>query len=244
MTDMDASRSGQLARLFKIKLTGLGWGIIAVFEELEQMRIALGSSLRMIFTFCKEDIPSPTQAPPQLIPEETSDSEVLIVVLGHCGSGKSTLINYLTGSELKVFDSLDNWARPVQLGKKFEWGSHIVTLIDTPGFDVAKGDLIIRGIHNSLGSTQEKKLRGMIYLQPIYSRGPEMIPEPVPRLVKNLCDAKNLKKLVVIKAWHTDITPGNEGGLDGATIIDYPEINPLSDVKIVQSAILGAILGV
>ncbi|KAF8157122.1 P-loop containing nucleoside triphosphate hydrolase protein [Crassisporium funariophilum] len=66
-----------------------------------------------------------------------SQNDIIIVVLGPTGSGKSTFINIATGLDTKVGHNLESGTRiinPVRLSFPEDGGRDIV-LVDTPGFD-------------------------------------------------------------------------------------------------------------
>ncbi|KAF9458836.1 hypothetical protein BDZ94DRAFT_1269648 [Collybia nuda] len=243
----DAVHRGDDSLIGKLKsmLEMLGQKIVKIFRKLEKRHVMLGRSLRMILTFCKEDyirLPGTHQS---ICERDMSndDSEIFIAVLGHGGSGKSQFINYMTGSNLEVFDEGANCARPVQLGDAFEWCGRTVTLIDTPGLDVSNGFNIMRGIFNILQSPQGKKMDGIIYLLPIFPGIPKAIPDIVPRLTKSLCEINDLKKLIIIRTWDEGVAQSNEEAVDGATIVDYPNFNQEIAPEVLRSEILDPILG-
>ncbi|KAJ7096516.1 hypothetical protein B0H15DRAFT_945981 [Mycena belliarum] len=86
--------------------------------------------------------------------------EKLIAVMGPTGSGKTSFINLVSGSDLRVGRGLQSCTSTVQ-----------VTMIDTPGFDdTSKSDTdILTLIAAFLAKTYEatKKLAGIIYMHRI-----------------------------------------------------------------------------
>ena len=56
-------------------------------------------------------------------------------VMGATGSGKTSFINLVSGSNLKVGHGLKSCSTVVQPSTPFELDGRLVTLIDTPGFD-------------------------------------------------------------------------------------------------------------
>ncbi|RYP67360.1 hypothetical protein DL769_005790 [Monosporascus sp. CRB-8-3] len=94
----------------------------------------------------------------------TSQSEILIAVIGVTGAGKTTFISKATGrNDLEIGYGVDSFTFSLD-GKK-------VTLIDTPGFDdTYQSDAdILQLVANYMAQTYEKGilLTGLILLQPI-----------------------------------------------------------------------------
>lgn len=58
-----------------------------------------------------------------------------ILVMGSTGTGKSTFINLVSGSNLRVGTGLRSQTATVELSKTFEHKSQRIVMVDTPGFD-------------------------------------------------------------------------------------------------------------
>ena len=56
-------------------------------------------------------------------------------VLGPTGAGKSTFINLISGSDLRVGQDLESCTEEVDVTLPFEIDGRRVRLVDTPGFD-------------------------------------------------------------------------------------------------------------
>ncbi|KAF9463788.1 hypothetical protein BDZ94DRAFT_1308497 [Collybia nuda] len=127
-------------------------------------------------------------------------SRVCIAVFGASGSGKSSFINTVTGSHLKINHELEPYEHPVELGNEFELDGRLITLIDTPGLDMNNGINvnIVRGVCAALDAPMGVKLDGVIFLHSIFAELP-WFSERLFSLSKNLCLEKDLKKLVVVK---------------------------------------------
>ncbi|OCH83803.1 hypothetical protein OBBRIDRAFT_742684, partial [Obba rivulosa] len=92
-------------------------------------------------------------------------------IMGATGSGKSTFINTVSGSDLKVGNGLRSCTSAVEHSRTFQLFDRNVTLIDTPGFDdTTKSDTdILKMIAVYLSTTYENgyKLSGVIYIHRI-----------------------------------------------------------------------------
>jgi len=69
---------------------------------------------------------------------KVQEDPVLIAVMGGTGTGKTTLINLASGSNLAVGHSMESCTSEVVAAEPFHYGNKVVTLIDTPGFDGMK----------------------------------------------------------------------------------------------------------
>ncbi|KAH8799269.1 P-loop containing nucleoside triphosphate hydrolase protein [Flagelloscypha sp. PMI_526] len=91
--------------------------------------------------------------------------------MGATGTGKSTFINLVSGSNLRIGTGLHSCTAEVQVGNSFELDGRSVTLIDTPGFDDTKmSELeILKLISDYLAQSyiDGTKLAGVIYLHKI-----------------------------------------------------------------------------
>ncbi|KAI0790008.1 P-loop containing nucleoside triphosphate hydrolase protein [Abortiporus biennis] len=97
--------------------------------------------------------------------------EVKIAVMGTTGSGKTTFINLLSGSDLLVGENLASCTSDVQFSHQFDFEGRKVTLVDTPGFDdTLKSDSQVFEIICQWLVTEYQKgerLHGVIYLHRI-----------------------------------------------------------------------------
>jgi len=89
------------------------------------------------------------------------DREIVIAVMGATGSGKTTFINLLSGSTLRIGKGLQSCTSVVQAAAPFELDGRQVILIDMPGFDdTTKSDTtILKMIANFLATTQVDTVR-------------------------------------------------------------------------------------
>ncbi|OCH83800.1 hypothetical protein OBBRIDRAFT_892121 [Obba rivulosa] len=63
------------------------------------------------------------------------DEEITIAIMGATGSGKTTFINTISGSNLQVGNGLKSCTSAVERSCHFQLFGRNITLIDTPGFD-------------------------------------------------------------------------------------------------------------
>ncbi|KAJ3541512.1 hypothetical protein NMY22_g3859 [Coprinellus aureogranulatus] len=99
------------------------------------------------------------------------DDDVLIAVMGATGSGKTTFINTVSGSQLQVSSGLFSCTNAIGVAPPFFLNGRYITLIDTPGFDdTMRSDTdILQMIAQYLTLSYEsgKKLAGVIYIHRI-----------------------------------------------------------------------------
>ncbi|KZP03911.1 hypothetical protein FIBSPDRAFT_443298 [Athelia psychrophila] len=66
---------------------------------------------------------------------KTPDKDVVIAVMGGTGTGKSTFINLISGSKLRVSADLKSCTDTMSATAPFDFQGQKVVLLDTPGFD-------------------------------------------------------------------------------------------------------------
>ncbi|KAI1171836.1 P-loop containing nucleoside triphosphate hydrolase protein [Nemania sp. FL0916] len=98
---------------------------------------------------------------------QMSASLKLIAVMGLTGTGKTTFINNVSGSDLETSDSLHSCTEDIQCSY-FTIDDHQVCLIDSPGFDDTKlndSEILTRIATYLAGlSEQKRELTGLLYL--------------------------------------------------------------------------------
>ncbi|KAJ2934409.1 hypothetical protein H1R20_g2654, partial [Candolleomyces eurysporus] len=106
-------------------------------------------------------------------PKDQGSDERFILVLGQPGVGKSSFINTISNSTLRIGSALANSQEKVELSLPFFIDGQCFRLIDTPGFDEgSKSDTeVLNTIASFLASeyTNGRKLSGIIYIHSIAS---------------------------------------------------------------------------
>ncbi|KAJ7168445.1 P-loop containing nucleoside triphosphate hydrolase protein [Mycena filopes] len=133
---------------------------------------------------------------------ETPEDEVAIAVMGPTGSGKTSFINVVSGSNLRVGRGLQSCTDTVQVAPSFRLDDQLVTLIDTPGFDdTSRSDTdILTQIASFLATAYEsgKKLAGVIYMHRISDVRMGGISTRNFKMFRQLCGDSSLKNVVVV----------------------------------------------
>ncbi|KAJ7031370.1 P-loop containing nucleoside triphosphate hydrolase protein [Mycena alexandri] len=133
---------------------------------------------------------------------ETPEDEVAIAVMGPTGSGKTSFINIVSSSNLRVGRGLHSCTSTVQVAPPFQLDDRVVTLIDTPGFDdTSRSDTeILTQIASFLATTYEsgKKLAGVIYLHRISDVRMGGISTRNFKMFRQLCGDSTLKNVVIV----------------------------------------------
>ncbi|KAJ7707500.1 P-loop containing nucleoside triphosphate hydrolase protein [Mycena rosella] len=122
--------------------------------------------------------------------------------MGPTGSGKTSFINIVSGSNLRVGRTLQSCTSTVQVAPAFRLDGRWVTLIDTPGFDdTSKSDTdILTLIAAFLAKTYEggKKLAGVIYMHRISDVRMGGISTRNFKMFRQLCGESTLKNVVIV----------------------------------------------
>ncbi|TEB19747.1 hypothetical protein FA13DRAFT_1593346, partial [Coprinellus micaceus] len=123
-------------------------------------------------------------------------------VMGATGSGKTTFINTVSGSQMRISGGLRSCTNVVQVAPPFWLDGRKVTLVDTPGFDdTTRSDTdILKMIAHFLTLTYEndKKLAGVIYIHRISDFRMGGISTRNFRMFRELCGDSSLKNVVIL----------------------------------------------
>ncbi|KAF5340897.1 hypothetical protein D9758_012199 [Tetrapyrgos nigripes] len=130
------------------------------------------------------------------------DNVVLIAVMGATGSGKTTFVNLVSGSNLRVGKSLQSCTTKIQLSQTFDIDGRKVLLIDTPGFDDTNhSDAdILNMIATFLATMYEdgRKLAGVIYLHRISDIRMGGVSTRSFKMFRWLCGPEALRNVVLL----------------------------------------------
>jgi len=131
--------------------------------------------------------------------------------MGATGSGKTTFINLLSGSNLRVGRGLQSCTSVVQAAAPFELGGYRIFLIDTPGFDdTTKSDTdILKEIGAFLSNTYQKGrcLSGVIYMHRISDVRMGGISRRNFNMFRRLCGDESLMNVLIVTNMWGEVDP-------------------------------------
>jgi hypothetical protein len=142
-----------------------------------------------------------------------SDDDVVIVVMGITGSGKSTWINLIADEKVKVGHSLQSCTTEVQVASFGTRSGRLGYLIDTPGFDDTNrcDNEILKEIATFLAKLyiSGRQVTGLIYVHRITD--PKMQGSAVKNLevFRRLCGAKCFPQVALVSTMWEELR-GNE----------------------------------
>ncbi|KAF9465619.1 hypothetical protein BDZ94DRAFT_1346171 [Collybia nuda] len=126
----------------------------------------------------------------------------IIAVMGATGTGKTTFINLVSGSNLRVGTGLHSCTSEVETALPFVLYGRNITLIDTPGFnDTTESDTtILKRISDFLAKqySQGVKLAGIIYMHRISDFRMGGISTRNFKMFRSLCGDTTLKNVVIV----------------------------------------------
>ncbi|KZT01511.1 P-loop containing nucleoside triphosphate hydrolase protein [Laetiporus sulphureus 93-53] len=132
-------------------------------------------------------------------PQSSTQDRKLVMVMGPTGSGKTTFINLVSGSMLRVGSTLESCTKEIQLAN-LDLGCQPVTLIDTPGFDdtVRPQAEVLKEIAKFLEITYNRKLTGVIYMHRISDNRMSGSAIENVSLFRKICGERPMKNAVIM----------------------------------------------
>ncbi|KAF9461785.1 P-loop containing nucleoside triphosphate hydrolase protein [Collybia nuda] len=131
--------------------------------------------------------------------------------MGATGTGKTTFINLVSGSSLRVGMGLHSCTSEVETTPPFELWGHDVTLIDTPGFnDTTESDTtILKRISECLIKQYADgvKLAGVIYIHRITDVRMGGISTRNFKMFRSLCGETTLKNVIIVTNMWGEVHP-------------------------------------
>ncbi|KAI0091154.1 hypothetical protein BDY19DRAFT_862471, partial [Irpex rosettiformis] len=123
-------------------------------------------------------------------------------VMGMTGAGKTTFINKASGSSLVEGGGLESCTSEVQTANSFHLDGHVVTLIDSPGFDDTNRSEaeILREVTSFLAKTYEagRLLAGILYMHRITDRRVGGVAKRNFSVFRKLCGESTLKNAIIV----------------------------------------------
>jgi len=160
--------------------------------------------------------PARTPTPPSTVgvTQNTMEAdlpEVAIAVMGATGTGKSTFINLVSGSDLGVGQGLKSCTGKVQVAGSFNLDGRRIVLIDTPGFDdtVRSDTDVLQMIAAFLETSYERgrTLAGVLYFHRISDFRMTGVSKKNFSMFQKLCGDKALRNVVIVTNMWGEVEP-------------------------------------
>lgn len=127
---------------------------------------------------------------------------VAIAVMGATGSGKTSFVNLMAGTDLQIGGELESCTTTVQLSNPFVLDGYRITLIDTPGFDdlqLKDSDVLsMIAAHLAFAHKQGTVLAGVIYMHRISDNRMGGIAARNFRMFRHLCGDTSLQNVLIV----------------------------------------------
>ncbi|KAF5344097.1 hypothetical protein D9758_008875 [Tetrapyrgos nigripes] len=136
----------------------------------------------------------------------SSQEEIVIVVMGSTGTGKSSFINLLTGDNtVKIGNTLNSETSEIQLIRFIDPASRRkVVIVDTPGFDDSRSGVTNTNVLTTITEflleeyDKDRKINGLVYLHRISDTRFGGQASHNLKLFKSLCGRDNFKNVVAL----------------------------------------------
>jgi len=137
-------------------------------------------------------------------PGDISNKDIIVIVIGQPGAGKSSFINTAAGSKLPVGHSLKSCTKVVQSVPAISKAGRKVIFVDTPAFDIDLDNNAETNLKKKIEkwqkktSTQKNIVAGILYLHKISE--PRMTEPPLRRLktFEKLCGGSLPEKVILV----------------------------------------------
>ncbi|KAJ3509700.1 hypothetical protein NMY22_g16206 [Coprinellus aureogranulatus] len=142
---------------------------------------------------------------------QTEQEVATIAVMGATGSGKTTFINMVSGSQLRTSQSLKSCTEVVAATDPFVVDGRKVVLVDTPGFDdTTKTDSeILKLIADFLATSYQNgtKLMGLLFIHRISDFRMGGISLKNFKTFRKLCGESTLRNVIIVTNMWGEVTP-------------------------------------
>ncbi|KAJ3509702.1 hypothetical protein NMY22_g16205 [Coprinellus aureogranulatus] len=142
---------------------------------------------------------------------QTEQEVATIAVMGATGSGKTTFINLVSGSQLRTSEGLKSCTEVVAATDPFPVDGRKVVLVDTPGFDdTTRSDSeILKLIADFLATSYQNgyKLTGLLFIHRISDFRMGGISLKNFKTFRKLCGEATLRNVIIVTNMWGEVTP-------------------------------------